>query len=487
MQNKNCNVLIVGFGPTGAVLANLLSKYHLSIHVLEKESQVYNLPRAVHFDDEIMRIFKSIGIFKKFLKKTIINKGTKFVDEYDNIILDWPRPKKITENGFYPSYRFHQPDLEKILRKNLIKNKKIKISYNSELLKISDKGDFISAKYFDKVSNSCHIINADYVVGCDGANSFVKEYISQEIIDFGFEEKWAVIDLIMKQNNNDLPDRTIQYCSKKTPATYCRNVGRRRRWEFSLDKNSVDKEVLNDDKIWHFLSKWITPEDATIERKTIYTFKSLVAKKWRKGRVFIAGDAAHLSPPFMGQGMCSGIRDVSNLFWKIAYCCNFGYKEKLLKTYESERLKNVKEYIITTINMGRLLNSIGDTNVSNTVKEEKDGSKKMNSIKPPLGPGLGDNKDKLRGKIFPYINLQNSNVSNFDTQFETELVLLSKQNLDNKKIKHINVNKYEEVMKVFNKLNISALILRPDRFILSSLNDNSNINDFIEKSTLQFG
>ena len=86
MQNKNCNVLIVGFGPTGAVLANLLSKYHLSIYVLEKESQVYNLPRAVHFDDEIMRIFKSIGIFKKFLKKTIINKGTKFVDEYDNII-----------------------------------------------------------------------------------------------------------------------------------------------------------------------------------------------------------------------------------------------------------------------------------------------------------------------------------------------------------------------------------------------------------------
>ena len=189
----------------------------------------------------------------------------------------------------------------------------------------------------------------------------------------------------------------------------------------------------------------------------------------------------------MGQGMCSGIRDVSNLFWKIAYCCNFGHKEKLLKPYESERVRNVKEYIITTINMGRLLNSIGDTNVSDTVKEKKDGSKKMTSIKPPLGPGLGDNKDKLRGKIFPYINLLNSNVSNFDSQFETELVLLSKQNINNKKIKHINVNKYEEVMKVFNKLNISALILRPDRFILSSLNDNSKINDFIDKSILQFG
>ena len=131
--------------------------------------------------------------------------------------------------------------------------------------------------------------------------------------------------------------------------------------------------------------------------------------------------------------------------------------------------------------MGKLLNSIGDANVSNTVKEEKDGSKKMTSIKPPLGPGLGDNKDELRGKIFPYLNLQSTNESNFDKLFETELVLLSKQNVDNKKIKHINVNKYEEVMKVFNKLNVSALILRPDRFILASASSNKDVGVLFKK------
>ena len=119
MIHSNCNVLIIGFGPTGAVLANLLSKYNLSVHVVEKENKIYNLPRAVHFDDEIMRIFKSIGVYKKLIKKTIINKGTKFIDDDDKLILDWPRPKVITDNGFYPSYRFHQPDLEKILRKNI--------------------------------------------------------------------------------------------------------------------------------------------------------------------------------------------------------------------------------------------------------------------------------------------------------------------------------------------------------------------------------
>ena len=486
MQNKNCNVLIVGFGPTGAVLANLLSKYDLSIQVLEKESQIYNLPRAVHFDDEIMRIFKSIGIFDKLIKKTIINKGTKFVDEDDNLILDWPRPRQITNNGFYPSYRFHQPDLEKILRKNLASNDNIKIYYNSELTELKNKGKFVKAKYINKVTNTSHIIDADYVVGCDGANSFVKKFIGPETIDYGFEERWAVLDLILKKHNKNLPDRTIQYCSQNTPATYCRNVGRRRRWEISLNKNFTEKDIFDENKIWKFLSKWITQDAAVIERKTIYTFKSLIAKKWQEGRVFIAGDAAHLSPPFMGQGMCSGLRDVSNLFWKLAYCCHFGHKEKLLASYESERLKNVKEYIITTINMGKLLNSIGDTNVSKTVKEAQDGSKVMTSIKPPLGPGLGSKSDKLRGYIFPFVNLNKSNIKYFDEQFDRELVLLSTQEFNHPKIKHININKYKELIKIFNNLNIKALILRPDRFILSSLQKNSDINKFVNKSMLQF-
>ena len=485
MQNKNCNVLIVGFGPTGAVLANLLSKYDLSIHVLEKESKIYNLPRAVHFDDEIMRIFNSIGISEKLVKKTIINKGTKFVDESDNLILDWPRPRQITDNGFYPSYRFHQPDLEKILRKKLASNDNLKINYNAELIELKNQGENVKAKYVNINNNTFHTLYADYVVGCDGANSFVKQIIGPETIDFGFEEKWAVLDLILKKNNKNLPDRTIQYCSQNSPSTYCRNVGRRRRWEISLNKNFTEKDILDENKIWNFLSKWISQNDAIIERKAIYTFKSLLAKKWRKGRIFIAGDAAHLSPPFMGQGMCSGLRDVSNLFWKLAHCCYFGHKEKLLASYESERLLNVKEYIITTINMGKLLNSIGDSNVSNTVKEDQNGFKVMTSIKPPLGPGLGNSRDKLRGDIFPFINISKSNIKYFDELFDKELVLLSKHEFNHSNIKHINVNKFKELLKIFNKLNIKALILRPDRFILSSLNNDSDINEFVNKSMLK--
>ena len=116
---KKYDVVIIGFGPTGGTLANLLALHGFSILIVEKEKSFYPLPRAVHFDDEIMRVFQTIGITDKFLKHTIINKGTKFVNSKNKVLLDWPRPRSVTENGWYPSYRFNQPDLERKLRSRL--------------------------------------------------------------------------------------------------------------------------------------------------------------------------------------------------------------------------------------------------------------------------------------------------------------------------------------------------------------------------------
>ena len=132
MSHFDFDIIIVGLGPTGGVLANLIAMQKLSVGVLERESKLYNLPRAVHFDDEIMRVFETIGITDKFVKHTIINKGTQFIDEKNNILLDWPRPKTITENGWYPSYRFHQPDLERHLRRKLLKFKSFFLKFLSK-------------------------------------------------------------------------------------------------------------------------------------------------------------------------------------------------------------------------------------------------------------------------------------------------------------------------------------------------------------------
>ena len=231
---KEYDVTIVGLGPTGGTIANLFALNGFSVLILEREKNFYPLPRAVHFDDEIMRVFETIGITKDFLKYTIINKGTKFVNSKGKIILDWPRPRKITINGWYPSYRFNQPDLERQLRKKLKKYKKVKILQNSEVTKIKNCKDHVKVLFKNIKDKTLYEIKSKYVVGCDGANSSIRKEMKTKMDNLGFTQKWAVVDLILKKNKKNLPDRTIQYSNPKQPATYCRNVGKRRRWEFAI-------------------------------------------------------------------------------------------------------------------------------------------------------------------------------------------------------------------------------------------------------------
>ena len=186
---KHFDIVIVGLGPTGGTLANLMAINGFSILILEREKNLYALPRAVHFDDEVMRVFQTVGITKKFLKDTIINKGTKFVNNKGKILLDWPRPRLITENGWYPSYRFHQPDLEKNLRERLGKFKKVSIRQNSEVFKIENKREKVDLVFKDTLNQKLYSVSSKYVVGCDGARSITRSQMSTELDNLGFTQK----------------------------------------------------------------------------------------------------------------------------------------------------------------------------------------------------------------------------------------------------------------------------------------------------------
>ena len=470
---KKYDVAIVGFGPTGGTLANLLALQGFSILIIEKEKSFYPLPRAVHFDDEIMRVFQTIGITDKFLKHTIINKGTKFVNSKNRVVLDWPRPRSITENGWYPSYRFHQPDLERKLRRRLKDFKKVSVMQNTKVNSLKEEKNSVKICIENINNNKISEIRAKYIIGCDGARSTIRKQIKAKFQNLGFTQKWAVVDLILKKNKKELPDRTIQYSNSKRPATYCRNVGKRRRWEFAINNNESEKKVLSNSYIWNFLKPWLKPSEASLERKTIYTFQSAISKKWKKGRVFLAGDAAHLMPPFMGQGMCAGVRDASNLAWKIAYCLKNNHSEKLLNTYQSERYSNVIEYIKTTVKMGEFVNAVGTSNITGEVASTPNGQKSMKSIKPKLGKGLGKINDKNRGKIFPQFKLKNG--KSLDNKFfDKPLLIISskyKKKLP-KKINYINSNTAKGLNEYMLNLKIDAFVVRPDRFILNSINLN---------------
>lgn len=470
---KKYDVVIVGFGPTGGTLANLLALQGFSILIIEKEKSFYPLPRAVHFDDEIMRVFQTIGITDKFLKHTIINKGTKFVNSKNQVVLDWPRPRSITENGWYPSYRFHQPDLERKLRRRLKDFKKVSVMQSTKVNSLKEEKSSVKIFIENINNNKISEIRAKYIIGCDGARSTIRKQIKAKFQNLGFTQKWAVVDLILKKNKKELPDRTIQYSNSKRPATYCRNVGKRRRWEFAINNAESEKKVLSNSYIWNFLKPWLKPSEASLERKTIYTFQSAISKKWKKGRVFLAGDAAHLMPPFMGQGMCAGVRDASNLAWKIAYCLKNNHSEKLLNTYQSERYSNVIEYIKTTVKMGEFVNAVGTSNITGEVSSTQNGQKSMKSIKPKLGKGLGKINDKNRGKIFPQFKLKNG--KSLDNKFfDKPLLIISskyKKKLP-KKINYINSNTAKGLNEYMLNLKIDAFVVRPDRFILNSINLN---------------
>jgi 3-(3-hydroxy-phenyl)propionate hydroxylase len=470
---KKYDVVIVGFGPTGGTLANLLALQGFSILIIEKEKSFYPLPRAVHFDDEIMRVFQTIGITDKFLKHTIINKGTKFVNSKNQVVLDWPRPRSITENGWYPSYRFHQPDLERKLRRRLKDFKKVSVMQSTKVNSLKEEKSSVKIFIENINNNKISEIRAKYIIGCDGARSTIRKQIKAKFQNLGFTQKWAVVDLILKKNKKELPDRTIQYSNSKRPATYCRNVGKRRRWEFAINNAESEKKVLSNSYIWNFLKPWLKPSEALMERKTIYTFQSAISKKWKKGRVFLAGDAAHLMPPFMGQGMCAGVRDASNLAWKIAYCLKNNHSEKLLNTYQSERYSNVIEYIKTTVKMGEFVNAVGTSNITGEVSSTPNGQKSMKSIKPKLGKGLGKINDKNRGKIFPQFKLKNG--KSLDNKFfDKPLLIISskyKKKLP-KKINYINSNTAKGLNEYMLNLKIDAFVVRPDRFILNSINLN---------------
>lgn len=463
------DVVIIGLGPVGAALANLLGINGVKTLVLEREAVIYNLPRAVHFDDEVMRIFQAIGVADEVAGVARINPGMRFVDAEGTLLLDWPRPPGIGPNGWNSSYRFHQPDLEEILRQALHRFGHVKTRLNTECTAIEDRGSHVEVHYRDNGTGQTGQVTAGYLVGCDGARSFVRQAMQTGMDDLGFRERWLVVDVLLKRPRPDLGDYTVQFCDPARPSTYVRCPKDRRRWEISLRDDEDATEISTPQSVWRLLARWLTPDDADIERTAVYEFHSAVARDWRKGRLLLAGDAAHLTPPFMGQGLCAGIRDVSNLAWKLAQCASGLAKESLLDTYASERVPHVRQYIETAVRLGGLINTSATQQALKAAFPQADGSARMASIAPPLGPGLHDAQDPCAGRLFPQAKLANG--SKLDDKCGTGFALIVDEDIapgpDDQFV--VQTTRSEpEVSRCLDEMNTRAVLIRPDRYIMGS-------------------
>ncbi|MBI1218616.1 MAG: bifunctional 3-(3-hydroxy-phenyl)propionate/3-hydroxycinnamic acid hydroxylase [Rhodobacteraceae bacterium] len=471
VQHKEFDVVIVGYGPVGATLANLLGMQKLSLLVIEREGSVYHQPRAGHMDGEVVRIFQSVGLADEIVATAYVNPGMRFVNAAGELILDWPRPKEPGPEGWHPSYRFHQPALETSLRRGVSGMPDVSVLLRHEAVRIEGKGDRVIVGIRDLEGGEERQVAARYVVGCDGARSTVRRAMGVELEDLKSHQQWLIVDVGFTQGPDTLPVETIQYCDPARPVTMAKMVGNRRRWEFMLMPGEKPEEMARPEAYWPLLERWTTPEAATVERAVVYTFHSVIAGDWRRGRMLLAGDACHQTPPFMGQGMCAGIRDAANLAWKLGAVLRGRAPEALLDTYQSERAPHVRTFIETAVRLGNLVNVTDADAADRRDAMLRREPQVMKTPAPPLGPGLSGTAAPPAGTRARQLVLADGRRS--DDAVGPGFGLFARAGLAAAIDTDLPVftDGDPAVDAWLDELGATAVVVRPDRYILGIAND----------------
>lgn len=348
------DVAVIGCGPVGATLANLLERQGRRVVVVDQFTDAYSLPRATHIDGEALRILQTAGVAAVLSPKLGIYSRMRFEDADGAMLIDWPRPVEPGIHGWRDSNRFHQPDLETALRERAARATGIDLRLGWKVTGIAQNCDEVTI-VTNAPDGGIEKVSARFAVGCDGAHSVVRQAIGADLQILAPPEQWLVADLILGPDAPDLPEGTVQYCDPARPFTYIEAVGRRRRWEVMLLPGDDPATFAEPEHVYALLSRWLAPEDADLERAVVYTFNSVIASQWRNGRLLIAGDAAHLTPPFLGQGLCAGLRDAANLAWKLAWVLDGRSTPALLDTYQTELAPHVAQYIAEANRIGAII------------------------------------------------------------------------------------------------------------------------------------
>jgi 3-(3-hydroxy-phenyl)propionate hydroxylase len=350
-RDFDADVLVVGLGPVGAALSALLVAEGLSVIAVEKERRIYPLPRAAHFDHEIMRIFQQLGIAEEVARHARTASAYEFRNAAGDVLMRFELGDTSSPSGWPASFMFHQPGLENALRAKLAASSLAQVRLGAAFAGFEQDAQGVDITI--EGADGRHQLRARYLVGCDGAWSPVRTACGIGLDDYRFDEPWLVIDVHVGAAR--MPDVNLQICDPAGPTTCVLMGPGRHRWEFMLRPGETPEEVLDEAYIRRRLEAWDCAADVQIERKAVYRFHGLVAKRWRDGRVLLAGDAAHQTPPFAGQGMCSGLRDAANLAWKLAAILRAGASDDLLDTYQAEREPHTRALIERAIGMGRVV------------------------------------------------------------------------------------------------------------------------------------
>lgn len=388
------DVIISGLGPTGATLAGLLGQRGLSVAVFDRLPDLFPLPRAVGLDHEVMRIAQELRVADRVTPHVAPYRPSEYRGMQGQLIkrLDAaPPPFRL---GWAPNYVFEQPAFERVLRGRLAELPNVQVACNTEVAAVGQDELGAWADVRLPGDPEPRRWKSRFLVACDGGSSPIRKHLGITLEDLGFDEPWLVVDAIVNDEKlAQLPQTQVQYCEASRPCTYVVGVGNHRRWELMLNPgDSLATADYPEQELWPLLQRWLRPGEGRIWRAAAYRFHGLVAREWRRGRILLAGDAAHMTPPFMAQGMVQGLRDAMNLAWKLERVIRQDAPAGLLDTYQQERRPHVSATTLAAMALGRV---ICERDPASAAERDarllaEQGGVVTTTVRQNLIPGLGD-------------------------------------------------------------------------------------------------
>ena len=357
MTTSDYDVIIAGYGPVGQTAANLFGQLGIRTLVLERDDTVYRLPRAGTCDDEAMRIWQSVGLSDVLMPKLLPQHLLQFMDASGKSFLEL----RGTEfgYGFHVFILLYQPFIEETLRKGVERFSCIEVRMGNEVESFSNSGDCVTVKVRDHSNDKAYEVRGKYLLGSDGGRSTVRDKLGAKLIGKTFQQ-WLVVDVKVKDPSK-YPANLQFICDPKRPIVTYPMAFNHHRWQFMLKPGETKEQMEDPETVKGLLEPWADFNEIELIRQSVYIYHARIANKWNDDRVFLAGDAAHLTPPFGGTGMNSGIRDVNNLSWKMALVLR-GYADpKILQSYQDERKLHVYKMTRMSVGFGRVLQTLSPT------------------------------------------------------------------------------------------------------------------------------
>lgn len=342
-------VLVIGYGPVGAALAALLGRYGVETLVVDKVKDVMLMPRAIALDNEALRILQMAGLGEDAFERIGIPEvklHCPYLGQFGQVNTSGSidgHPKLVT---------FYQPDLEHALRRQAEQFASVTVQGGYELLDLEQTGGGVLARLQDEAGNR-HEVMARYLVGADGASSRVRTLIGQDFQGQTYAEDWLIVDAARREGK--AIDHVEFICNPARPSPHMPAPGGRERWEFMLQPGETREQMEQPQKVAELLAPWISADELVVERKAVYRFHARCCDRFQQDRVFLVGDAAHITPPFVGQGLVAGLRDVANLGWKLAWVMQGRATPALLDSYDQERRPHARKMIELAKLMGHLV------------------------------------------------------------------------------------------------------------------------------------